>query len=1206
MRKYLSLFILLTCLYVSTRGQTIDYPDLSGLPQPTQAKGLRYWFDNDVSQIQTVDGVSGLFSIDVSSIQDGIHTLHYQVVDNNDQVASIRSAVFLKPTSSIGMPSATTASSLRYWFDNSPDVQVSSNLNGIRMVDVSMLDDGLHTIHYQIVDSQGELCTPLSSTFLKFGFTIDVQTVPTQAQSVRYWFDGDESTMKVTDIANASQIIDLSEMEPGIHTLYYQLIDVYGDVSSPVASVFLKNFDKPEEEANRIVKYDYWMNDDQGESLHTVTLDNASNPLQLIGLFAMPQEQIRSCYFHLEMEEGIPVLYAKNDFHILCHDARGYMVHDSKSFIDYSIRQEVSDMTLLEPGVRATTEKPAENTIKWYCLVAERGDSLEFKLDRTATIQLFAPSGEEVYSVSGANSVKFGGVHATETGTYYLALHDVTATQGTNISIDYNHIDKYAILRQDVKVVGNGGCSTITFEGNGFNDLYAVDLTDGNGNTINHIYIGHNSNATTSVVFDFDECAVGTYNAVFHFTEEDMTLPNAVKVEDAKPIELETNVKYYKEYLVGKSKTNARNVPYHFSVTNKGNSTAYHVPIRIVFKGAPGSIVKLESLDVKRASLENDFNFEGMSEAEIIIMKRRLKEIENDPVAFIIADTDENDNMDEEAYFVETFVNIPPCSSVNYSFMVKMTNQVNFAYDVPKEYPTVKKKQIEGNSFLNNYCSGLNEDLDCILGLASLASDVTNAVINKVAPATPVAALSAAVSCAYEFLNTTNSVINGIVCQGYNPYDNNNIGDLWWEFVKEMSTWSSIMHLTSQCVMKFIPGLAGSEFVADEGLKYFSKGMSIASTGFSCINRLLKKKPFTTTPIYSHDPNDIHGYTAESGSHAVKDGQKDVYYTIEFENDPEQATAAAQEIRVTDELDATKFDLSTFKPTRIKIGNKSAELSGDKNFVTTIDMRPEIYAIAQVEGTFDENTGIAQWHITSLDPMTMEPTEDPLAGVLPVNDNGNGIGELSFDICLKEGLAHGTEVANSASIVFDTNEAIETPAWTNVIDLGKPTSHVKDVQQKDGKTAIVSIEADDDLSGAWRYDVYVQYGSGAWFKGAENVPIDEDAEVAIYAGIEHKFYTIVTDYAGNVEQKEPLAESTLTPEAVKGDVNGDGDVDIADAVCIVNHVVGKATPSFVAAAADVNGDGDVDIADAVRIVNLVVGKIDALARRRQTSLPEPE
>ena len=61
----------------------------------------------------------------------------------------------------------------------------------------------------------------------------------------------------------------------------------------------------------------------------------------------------------------------------------------------------------------------------------------------------------------------------------------------------------------------------------------------------------------------------------------------------------------------------------------------------------------------------------------------------------------------------------------------------------------------------------------------------------------------------------------------------------------------------------------------------------------------------------------------------------------------------------------------------------------------------------------------------------------------------------------------------------------------------------------------------------------------------------------------------------------------------KGDVNGDGDIDIADAVCIVNYVVGKPNAAFIEAAADVDGDGVVDIADAVRIVNFVVGKIDA-------------
>lgn len=85
--------------------------------------------------------------------------------------------------------------------------------------------------------------------------------------------------------------------------------------------------------------------------------------------------------------------------------------------------------------------------------------------------------------------------------------------------------------------------------------------------------------------------------------------------------------------------------------------------------------------------------------------------------------------------------------------------------------------------------------------------------------------------------------------------------------------------------------------------------------------------------------------------------------------------------------------------------------------------------------------------------------------------------------------------------------------------------------------------------------------------------------------------------SGSAKVNLPETTSKLTvSQYKKGDVNNDGDVDIADAVCIVNHVVGLPTPSFVIQAADANGDGDVDIADAVRIVNLVVGKINALSR----------
>lgn len=62
-----------------------------------------------------------------------------------------------------------------------------------------------------------------------------------------------------------------------------------------------------------------------------------------------------------------------------------------------------------------------------------------------------------------------------------------------------------------------------------------------------------------------------------------------------------------------------------------------------------------------------------------------------------------------------------------------------------------------------------------------------------------------------------------------------------------------------------------------------------------------------------------------------------------------------------------------------------------------------------------------------------------------------------------------------------------------------------------------------------------------------------------------------------------------------GDVNGDGLVNIADAIGIVNRVVRKESAIFIEGVADVNQDGQVDIADAIAIVNIVV-------RKNQTSV----
>ena len=58
----------------------------------------------------------------------------------------------------------------------------------------------------------------------------------------------------------------------------------------------------------------------------------------------------------------------------------------------------------------------------------------------------------------------------------------------------------------------------------------------------------------------------------------------------------------------------------------------------------------------------------------------------------------------------------------------------------------------------------------------------------------------------------------------------------------------------------------------------------------------------------------------------------------------------------------------------------------------------------------------------------------------------------------------------------------------------------------------------------------------------------------------------------------------------KGDANGDGIVDVADVVAVVNYILGKASGNFNEVAANINGDDVVDVADVVGIVNIILGK----------------
>ena len=58
---------------------------------------------------------------------------------------------------------------------------------------------------------------------------------------------------------------------------------------------------------------------------------------------------------------------------------------------------------------------------------------------------------------------------------------------------------------------------------------------------------------------------------------------------------------------------------------------------------------------------------------------------------------------------------------------------------------------------------------------------------------------------------------------------------------------------------------------------------------------------------------------------------------------------------------------------------------------------------------------------------------------------------------------------------------------------------------------------------------------------------------------------------------------------LKGDANGDGQVDIADITAIASYILGNNPEAFVNYAADANDDGTIDIADITTVASIILG-----------------
>ena len=79
------------------------------------------------------------------------------------------------------------------------------------------------------------------------------------------------------------------------------------------------------------------------------------------------------------------------------------------------------------------------------------------------------------------------------------------------------------------------------------------------------------------------------------------------------------------------------------------------------------------------------------------------------------------------------------------------------------------------------------------------------------------------------------------------------------------------------------------------------------------------------------------------------------------------------------------------------------------------------------------------------------------------------------------------------------------------------------------------------------------------------------------------------------------ASRRVATEQIRGDVNGDGYVNMNDVTMIINIILGRSEVEYELATADVNGDGYINMNDVTVIINIILGNPSGGEEEEETS-----
>ncbi len=378
-------------------------------------------------------------------------------------------------------------------------------------------------------------------------------------------------------------------------------------------------------------------------------------------------------------------------------------------------------------------------------------------------------------------------------------------------------------------------------------------------------------------------------------------------------------------------------------------------------------------------------------------------------------------------------------------------------------------------------------------------------------------------------------------------------GEKWWSLA------NTLLQIVYECLVTYLGG--ANVKIAKRLLKWmkrYQKGMkawgafSNYGPGTHCWEALsiIATKVLRMIAVRSVDPNEIYGPAGSGDAHYVS-GMEPLPYTITFEN-METATASAQEVVVTDQLDAVTMNLDTFSLGPMTFGDQViTPPSGLKSYIEDVDLRPAMNLMVRVEAELNMDTAVVTWRFSSLDPDTMLFTDDALAGFLPPNVTApDGEGSVMFTVEPIAALQTGATISNQASIVFDANAPIVTNVWTNTVDKDAPESSITTAPVISSTASFeVCWAGIDSGAGDLDYTVYVSGGGAYMAEWLTHTP-DTCATWDGADGQAYQFHVVARDGAGNTEMRSDIPDATVSVQVVQNDTDSGTDSDTAGQVPI--------------------------------------------------------